>query len=88
MQRHDVDDVASTLMSGCIDVMYLLGIVNKHVMATKLQKLHELYKQECSVRTMVILIVTIFGTIENCSRHGWFEPLRVSYGAKSGSKWR
>ena len=30
----------------------------------------------------------IFGTIENCSRHGWFEPLRVNYGAKSGSKWR
>ena len=29
-----------------------------------------------------------FGTIENCSRHGWFEPLRVNYGAKSGSKWR
>ena len=29
-----------------------------------------------------------FGTIENCSRHGWFEPLRVIYGAKSGSKWR
>ena len=23
----------------------------------------------------------IFGTIENCSRHGWFEPLRVNYGA-------
>ena len=30
----------------------------------------------------------IFGTIENCSRHGWFEPLRVNYGAKSGAKWR
>ena len=30
----------------------------------------------------------IFGTIENCSRHGWFEPLRVNYGAKSGNKWR
>ena len=30
----------------------------------------------------------IFGTIENCSRHGWLEPLRVNYGAKSGSKWR
>ena len=30
----------------------------------------------------------IFGTIENCSRHGWFEPLRVNYGAKPGSKWR
>ena len=30
----------------------------------------------------------IFGTIEKCSRHGWFEPLRVNYGAKSGSKWR
>ena len=30
----------------------------------------------------------IFGTIENCSRHGWFEPLRVNYDAKSGSKWR
>ena len=28
----------------------------------------------------------IFGTIENCSRHGWFEPLRVNYGAKLGSK--
>ena len=27
------------------------------------------------------------GTIENCLRHGWFEPLRVNYGAKSGSKW-
>ena len=26
----------------------------------------------------------IFGAIENCSRHGWFEPLRVSYDAKSG----
>ena len=23
----------------------------------------------------------IFGTIENCPRHGWFEPLRVNYGA-------
>ena len=22
----------------------------------------------------------IFGTIENCSRHGWFEPLRANYG--------
>ena len=32
--------------------------------------------------------LNIFGTIENCSRHGWFEPLRVNYGAKSGSKWR
>ena len=30
----------------------------------------------------------IFGTIENCSRHGWFEPMRVNYGAKSGRKWR
>ena len=30
----------------------------------------------------------IFGTIENCSRYRWFEPLRVNYGAKSGSKWR
>ena len=28
----------------------------------------------------------IFGTIENCSRHGLFEPLRVNYRAKSGSK--
>ena len=28
----------------------------------------------------------IFGTIENGSRHGWFEPLRVNYGAKSGSQ--
>ena len=32
--------------------------------------------------------LNIFGTIENCSRHGWFEPLRVNYDAKSGSKWR
>ena len=23
----------------------------------------------------------IFWTIENCSRHGWFEPPRVNYGA-------
>ena len=23
----------------------------------------------------------IFGTIENCLRHGWFELLRVNYGA-------
>ena len=30
----------------------------------------------------------IFGTTENCSRHGWFEALRVNYDAKSGSKWR
>ena len=30
----------------------------------------------------------IFGTIENCSRHGSFEPLRVNYGAKLGSKRR
>ena len=28
----------------------------------------------------------IFGTIENGSRHGWFEPQRVNYGAKSGSQ--
>ena len=26
----------------------------------------------------------IFGTITNCSRHGYFEPLRVSHSAKSG----
>ena len=28
----------------------------------------------------------IFETIENCSRHGWFEPLRVNHGTSSGSK--
>ena len=28
----------------------------------------------------------IFGTIENCSRLGQFEPLRVNHGARSGSK--
>ena len=32
--------------------------------------------------------LNIFGTTENCSRHGWLEPLRVNYGTKSGSKWR
>ena len=29
----------------------------------------------------------IFGTLETCSRHGLFEPLRVNYGARLGSKW-
>ena len=28
----------------------------------------------------------IFGTIENCSRHGYFESLRVNHDARSGSK--
>ena len=28
----------------------------------------------------------IFGTIELCSRYGYFEPLRVIHGARSGSK--
>ena len=28
----------------------------------------------------------IFGTIENCSRHRQFEPLRVNHGATSGGK--
>ena len=28
----------------------------------------------------------IFRTIENCSRHEWFEPLRVNHGARSGSR--
>ena len=28
----------------------------------------------------------IFGTLENCSRHGKFEPLRVNHGVRSGSK--
>ena len=30
----------------------------------------------------------LFGTMKICSRDGWFEPLRVNYGANSGSKWR
>ena len=30
----------------------------------------------------------IFGTMEVCSRHGEFEPLRVNHGARSGRKWR
>ena len=40
------------------------------------------------IRKITVLIQSnlngsnIFGTIENCSRHGWFEPLRVNYGAK------
>ena len=25
----------------------------------------------------------IFGTMEICSRHGWFEPLRVNHSARS-----
>ena len=28
----------------------------------------------------------IFGTMENCSRHEQFEPLRVNHGARSESK--
>ena len=28
----------------------------------------------------------IFGTIENCSRHGLFESLKFNHSARSGSK--
>ena len=28
----------------------------------------------------------IFGTMEICSRYGYFEPLRVNHGTRSGSK--
>ena len=30
----------------------------------------------------------IFGTIEICSKHGLFEPLRVNHGTSSGNKLR
>ena len=29
-----------------------------------------------------------FGTMEKCSSHGLFEPMKVIHGARSGSKYR
>ena len=31
--------------------------------------------------------LNIFETLEICSRHGYFEPLRISHGARSEGKW-